>query len=115
FGNAQVWRTSGDEEAKLSMPGITIATFSPDGDHLLTGTMDGIARIWEVDSGNIALELTTLDEKNWVASTATGKVIHNDQLDARPLYWTVGGRIESFSVRQKDMLQTDLLQTVLKP
>lgn len=115
FGNTQVWRTSGEEEAQLSMPGITIATFSPDGDHLLTGTMDGIARIWEIGSGNIALELTTLDQKNWVVSTAAGKVTHNDQLDARPLYWTVEGRIEPFSVRQKDRLQTDLLQTVLKP
>lgn len=115
YGNTQIWGTSGSTAAKLSMPGTTMATFSPDGNFLLSGTMDGAARIWDVDSGNIALELTTLNETHWIASTADGKIIHNDRIDATPLYWMVNGKIEPFAARQKDQLKTDLLQTVLKP
>ncbi len=49
------------------------AVFSPDSKYVLTGSLDGTARIWDAHTGDELVRLIGLEEgKDWLAVTADG-------------------------------------------
>jgi WD40 repeat protein len=85
-------------------PGLTTAAFSPDGMRLATGGVDGMAKIWDVKTGQELLSIQAHPERRGItrlAFSADGRLLATASDGPEPLakIWDVasGAEISSFS------------------
>jgi WD40 repeat protein len=71
---------------------IFALAFSPDGRHLVSGSRDGTARIWNVATGRVERILRGHEQPlQWVAYSDDGKRVATASDDATVRVWPVGG------------------------
>lgn len=114
YGGTILWSSSGSRDREVTMPGLTTIAFSPDGAFLLAGTLDGLARVFDTGSGNIAFDLALLPQGQWVASDAESHFIASNPEKIPSLYWNVEGQLKSFTDLKTQYYKPELLQAFLK-
>jgi WD40 repeat protein len=77
FDRASIYETvTGAEVLMLSLPGLMIrfARFSPDGNQLITTTIqDGNARLWDAETGQLLSVLTGLTQESGISWSPSGE------------------------------------------
>jgi WD40 repeat protein len=91
--------------------GVTALTFVAGGAVLVSGSRDGTARVWDVESGQLSATFAHLGAGEWAAITA-GDVIDHSAAAAHHLAWMAGGKRFPFeSMTLKDWRDLRLQRT----
>ncbi|MFG2967027.1 MULTISPECIES: CHAT domain-containing protein [unclassified Streptomyces] len=78
---------------------VNAIAFSPDGSRLATGSTDNIARVWEMASRSVVLELTHRHFVNTVDFDATGRYLATGSADATACVWDLSTGTRLLSLR----------------
>ncbi len=85
----EVWRISdGELQTRLKSPGTICCAFSPEGDYVLTGDVDGVARLWK--DGEFISKFTGHKASfpiNAIAFSSDGKLILTGSSDTTARLW----------------------------
>jgi WD40 repeat protein len=68
-----------------------MAAFSPDGQRVITGGQDDVARLWKTDGTPVASLEGHTDVVNWAAFSPDGRLIATASTDGSVRLWTMDG------------------------
>jgi WD40 repeat protein len=90
-GSIQVWNASdGDLIRRLDINDASSIAFSPDGTILATGSADGMLRLWQVETGDLLVELDGhADYLTGLAFSPDGELIASSSNDGTVILWGI--------------------------
>jgi WD40 repeat protein len=72
---------------------VTSIDFSPDGKMLLSGGLDGTARLWDVATGKLLATLVNFNDGSWAVIDPIGRFDASNDGDVAGLHWIVGTEV----------------------
>ncbi len=81
---------------------LSKVTFSPDSTQIAIGDWDGIASLWDVDSGEMHATFTNTDYVTSVAFSPDGKLLATATRDGNATLWDIDTEVERWTITHTD-------------
>lgn len=85
---------------------LSKVTFSPDNTQIVTGDWDGIASLWNVDTGAKLATFTNTDYVTSVAFSPDGRLLATATRDGNATLWDINTGKECWSISHKDLVSS---------
>jgi WD40 repeat protein/uncharacterized caspase-like protein len=86
---------------------------SPDGRFFVTASLDGITRVWNVETGALVCRLVSFKDKTWAVVDPEGRYDASNAGDIKGLYWVVGFERIALSQLKQRYYEPHLLSKLL--